>query len=114
MNSLNRYRPAKQFRCKPLVGNAPFGYEEIVHSADGSHNYQTPADVVGAFAEVNERGREEWLKLTAGLKTAGESPSVLSAGNQKAIALSICGLATPISASAHSTFSNVISGKQRG
>ncbi len=79
MNSLNRYRPAKQFRCKPLVGNAPFGYEEIVHSADGSHNYQAPTDVVGAFSEMNERGRIEWNCLTGATSTTVESKSMSSA-----------------------------------
>ncbi len=79
MNSLNRYRPAKQFRCKPLVGNAPFGYEEIVHSADGSHNYQTPGDMVGAFSEMNERGRIEWNSLPGGTATTVELKFMSSA-----------------------------------
>lgn len=110
MNSLNRFRPAKQFRCRPLVGNAPFGYDEILRAADGSHNYQPTDELVGAFSAMNEKGRKEWAKLTAVSEIAGVSLSVSSAGNQSRTGLSICGLATHTNASAHSKFSNAISG----
>ena len=103
MNSLNRFRPAKQFRCPPLVGrDAPFGYVEIVRGTEGSHNYQTTGALVGAFAAMNERGRKEWLKLTVGSVTEEASPSVSYGGSQNRAALSICGTATPMNASAHS------------
>lgn len=67
MNSVNRFRPAKQFRCLPLVGkDAQFGYVEIINNAADGGNYQ-PADLmVEAFVQMNEKGREEWLKLTGG------------------------------------------------
>lgn len=84
MNSLNRYRPAKQFHCLPLVGrNAPFGYEEIVRGADGAHNYQPAGALVGAFAEMNEKGREAWKKLTVATVTTGASKYTLLAGTGK-------------------------------
>lgn len=112
MNSLNRFRPAKQFRCPPLVGrDAPFGYVEIVRGAEGSHNYQTAGALVGAFAAMNERGRKEWLKLTVGSVTEEASPSVSYGGSQNRAALSICGLITLTNASNHSKSSSAISEK---
>ncbi len=90
MNSLNRYRPAKQFRCPPLVGrNAPFGYVERVRGTADVHNYQRAAGMVEAFATMNEQGREEWLKLTGNSETTAESRYGSSAGRQKSSALSI-------------------------
>ncbi len=77
MNSLNRFRPAKQFRCLPLVGkDSPFGYVEIVRGEDGSHNYQACAVLVGAFVEMNQKGRKEWRNLTGATVTTGESKSM--------------------------------------
>ena len=84
MNSLNRFRPAKQFRCLPLVGkNSPFGYVEILRGEDGRHNYQACAALVGAcaalvgaFAEMNLKGRNEWRNLTGATVTTGESKSM--------------------------------------
>lgn len=111
MNIVSRYRPATQFRCLPLVGNSPFDYVQRLPAADGSNNYQPARDLVGAFSAMNEKGCKEWEKLTVGSKTAGESPSASSAGNQGRSALSICGLATHTSASARSKFSNAISRK---
>ncbi len=73
MNIVNRYRPARQFRCRPLVGNAPFGYDEILPGADGSHNYQPAGDMVDAFSAMNEKGREVWNSLTGGTGITGES-----------------------------------------
>lgn len=112
MNSLNRFRPAKQFRCPPLVGrDAPFGYVEIVRGTEGSHNYQTAGALVGAFAAMNERGRKEWLKLTVGSVTEEASPSVSYGGSQNRAALSICGVTTLTNASNHSISSSAISEK---
>ena len=77
MNSLNRFRPAKQFRCLPLVGkSSPFGYVEIVRGENGGHNYQTCAALVGAFAEMNQKGRKEWKNLIDATGTTGESKSM--------------------------------------
>ncbi|EFE0693439.1 hypothetical protein BHN32_002787 [Escherichia coli] len=75
MNSVNRFRPAKQFRCLPLVGkDAQFGYVEIINNAADGGNYQ-PADLmVEAFVQMNEKGREEWLKLTGGSEITTEFP----------------------------------------
>lgn len=101
MNSLNRFRPAKQFRCLPLVGkSSPFGYVEIVHSADGAYNYQACAEMVGAFALMNEKGREEWLKLTGGSETTEASRFGSFDGSQKADALYTFAKGTIMSASA--------------
>lgn len=101
MNSLNRFRPAKQFRCPPLVGkDSPFGYVEIVRGDTGSHNYQACAALVGAFAEMNEKGRAEWLKLTGGSEITTECPSESSAGIQIHSALYTFAKGTIMSASA--------------
>lgn len=101
MNSLNRYRPAKQFRCLPLVGkNVPFGYVEIVHGDDGANNYQPCGEMVGVFALMNEKGREEWLRLTVDSKTAEASLSMSSDGSRRPDALYTCETVTIMSASA--------------
>ena len=101
MNSLNRMRPAKQFRCLPLVGkDSHFGYVEIVRGEDGSHNYQAYAGVVGTFAQMNEKGREEWLKLTGNSETTEVFRCGLSDGSQKLDALYTFAKGTIMSASA--------------
>ncbi|MCH6710460.1 hypothetical protein BED01_22125 [Escherichia coli] len=101
MNSVNRFRPVKQFRCPPLVGrDAPFGYVGIVRSADGSHNYQCGSEMVEAFAQMNEKGREEWLKLTGDSETTVESKSGLSVGSPRLDALYTFAKGTIMSASA--------------
>ena len=101
MNSLNRLRPAKQFRCLPLVGkDSQFGYVEIVRGEDGSYNYQACAAVVGTFAQMNEKGREEWLKLTGDSETTGVSQCGLSDGSQRLDALYTFAKGTIMSASA--------------
>ncbi|SEK36742.1 hypothetical protein SAMN04487787_101634 [Kosakonia sacchari] len=114
MNSLNRYRPTKQFRCPPLVGrNAPFGYVERVRGVYVDHNYQRAAGMVEAFATMNEHGREEWLKLTGGSETTAESRYGSSDGSQKGSALSIFvkRKATSMNASARLSSSSVNSEK---
>lgn len=101
MNSLNRFRPAKQFRCLPLVGKSvPFGYVEIVPGENGDNNYQPCAGMVAAFALMNEKGREEWLKLTAGSETNEVSQYGLSGGSQIPDALYTFAKVTNMSASA--------------
>lgn len=88
MNSLNRFRPAKQFRCPPLVGrNVPFGYVERVRCADGSHNYQPADNLVGAFSAMNEKGPKEWKSLIANTETTGELKSTSSDMNAKSAKL---------------------------
>ena len=101
MNSLNRFRPAKQFRCLPLVGkDSPFGYVEIINNAAGGDNYQ-PADLmVEAFVQMNEKGRAEWLKLTGGAEITTEYPSESSGGNPIHSALYTFAKGTIMSASA--------------
>ncbi|KXP43443.1 hypothetical protein AUQ30_20810 [Escherichia coli] len=101
MNSLNRFRPAKQFRCLPLKGkSSPFGYVERVHSAGGANNYQSCSEMVAAFALMNEKGREEWLKLTGGSETTEESLCGSSDGSQPHAALYTFAKGTIMSASA--------------
>lgn len=101
MNSVNRFRPAKQFRCLPLVGkNAPFGYvESITNSVDGD-NYQPAGLMVEAFVQMNEKGREEWLKLTGSSEINTECQSASSVGSQIHSALYTFAKGTVMSASA--------------
>ena len=101
MNSLNRLRPAKQFRCLPLVGkDSPFGYVERLNNQAEGDNYQPFGPLVEAFALMNEKGREEWLKLTGDSETTGASPSTLSDGSQIPDALYTFAKGTIMSASA--------------
>ncbi|BBJ67143.1 hypothetical protein ECC18A13_017080 [Enterobacter sp. 18A13] len=101
MNSLNRLRPAKQFRCLPLVGkDSPFGYVERLNDQPGENNYQPENAMVEAFAQMNEKGREEWLKLTGDSKTTTASRSVSSGGSHRLDALYTFAKGTIMSASA--------------
>ena len=101
MNSLNRLRPAKQFRCLPLVGkDSPFGYVERLNDQPGENNYQPENAMVEAFAQMNEKGREEWLKLTGGSETTEASRCGSFDGSQKADALYTFAKGTIMSASA--------------
>ena len=101
MNSLNRLRPAKQFRCLPLVGkDSPFGYVERLNDQAGVNNYQPENAMVEAFAQMNEKGREEWLKLTGGSETTEASRCGSFDGSQKADALYTFAKGTIMSASA--------------
>ena len=108
MNSLNRLRPAKQFRCLPLVGkDSPFGYVERLNDQPGENNYQPENAMVEAFAQMNEKGREEWLKLTGDSKTTTASRSASSDGSQRLDALYTFAKGTIMSASALLTNSSV-------
>lgn len=101
MNSLNRLRPAKQFRCLPLVGkDSPFGYVERLNDQADTNNYQPENAMVEAFAQMNEKGREEWLKLTGDSKTITASRSVSSDGSRRLDALYTSAKGTIMSASA--------------
>ena len=101
MNSLNRLRPAKQFRCLPLVGkDSPFGYVERLNDQADMNNYQPENAMVEAFALMNEKGREEWLKLTGDSKTTTASRSVSSGGSHRLDALYTFAKGTIMSASA--------------
>ena len=108
MNSLNRLRPAKQFRCLPLVGkDSPFGYVERLNDQPGENNYQPENAMVEAFAQMNEKGREEWLKLTGDSKTTTASRSVSSDGSPRLDALYTFAKGTIMSASALLSISSV-------
>jgi len=101
MNSLNRFRPAKQFRCLPLVGkNSPLGYVEIINNQEDGDNYQPAGLMVETFVQMNEKGREEWLKLTGDSKTTEESQSKSSDGSPRLDALYTFAKGTIMSASA--------------
>lgn len=101
MNSLNRFRPSKQFRCLPLVGkDSPFGYVERLNNQAEVNNYQSEKTMVEAFAQMNEKGREEWLKLTGDSKTTGEYLSTSSDGSPRLDALYTFAKGTIMSASA--------------
>ncbi len=101
MNSLNRLRPAKQFRCLPLVGkDSPFGYVERLNNQADQNNYQPENSMVEAFALMNEKGREEWLKLTGDSETKEAAPSTSSDGSLRPGALYTFAKGTIMSASA--------------
>jgi len=76
MNSVNRFRPAVQFRCCPLVGKSSFGYEQRLRVPGGVDNYQNHAALVGqierAFADMNAEGLKAWKSLT-GTTSTGEA-----------------------------------------
>ena len=55
---------------------------------------------VEAFAQMNEKGREEWLKLTGDSKTTTASRSVSSDGSHRLDALYTFAKGTIMSASA--------------
>lgn len=101
MNSLNRLRPAKQFRCLPLVGkDSPFGYVERLNNQADQNNYQPENAMVEAFALMNEKGREEWLKLTGDSETTEVSRCGSFDGSQRVDALYTFAKGTIMSASA--------------
>ncbi len=101
MNSLNRLRPVKQFRCLPLVGkDSPFGYVERLNNQADQNNYQPENAMVEAFALMNEKGREEWLKLTGDSETKEASPSTSLDGSLRPDALYTFAKGTIMSASA--------------
>jgi len=101
MNIINRFRPAKQFRCLPLVGKeAPFGYVKRLTTQAEENNYQAAGPMVEAFALMNEKGREEWLKLTGGSKIDEASQSMSSDGSHRLDALYTFAKGTIMSASA--------------
>ena len=101
MNSLNRLRPAKQFRCLPLVGkDSPFGYVKRLNNQADQNNYQPENAMVEAFALMNEKGREEWLKLTGDSETKEAAPSTSSDGSLRPGALYTFAKGTIMSASA--------------
>ncbi len=101
MNSLNRLRPAKQFRCLPLVGkDSPFGYVERLNNQADQNNYQPENAMVEAFALMNEKGREEWLKLTGDSETKEAAPSTSSDGSLRPGAVYTFAKGTIMSASA--------------
>lgn len=101
MSSLNRLRPAKQFRCLPLVGkDSPFGYVERLNEQADANNYQPDNAMVEAFAQMNEKGREEWLKLTGDSETKEASPSTSLGGSPRLDALYTFVKGTIMSASA--------------
>lgn len=101
MNSLNRLRPVKQFRCLPLVGkDSPFGYVERLNDQADTNNYQPENAMVEAFTQMNEKGREEWLKLTGDSETTEASPSTSSGGSHRLDALYTFAKDTIMSASA--------------
>lgn len=78
MNSVNRYRPAAQFRCCPLVGNSPFGYEQSLRPAGDADNDQGSREwVERAFAEMNIRDLEAWNSLIALTSTGKAEQSTL-------------------------------------
>ncbi|WP_414840488.1 hypothetical protein ACK8HE_12485 [Enterobacter hormaechei] len=42
--------------------DSPFGYVERLNNQADENNYQPDNAMVEAFALMNEKGREEWLK----------------------------------------------------
>jgi len=81
--------------------DSPFGYVERLNDQADTNNYQPENAMVVAFAQMNEKGREEWLKLTGDSKTTTASRFGLSGGSQRVDALYTCAKGTIMSASAH-------------
>jgi len=67
--------------------DSPFGYVERLNNQADQNNYQPENAMVEAFALMNEKGREEWLKLTGDSETTEESPSTSSGGSPRPDAL---------------------------
>ena len=64
------------------------------------NNYQSEKTMVEAFAQMNEKGREEWLKLIGDSETEEASPSMSSGGSHRLDALYTFAKGTIMSASA--------------
>jgi hypothetical protein len=80
--------------------DSPFGYVERLNNQAEENNYQPENAMVEAFALMNEKGREEWLKLTGDSETTEESPSTSSGGSPRPDALYTFAKGTIMSASA--------------
>jgi hypothetical protein len=80
--------------------DSPFGYVERLNNQADQNNYQPVNAMVEAFALMNEKGREEWLKLTGDSETTEESPSTSSGGSPRLDALYTFAKGTIMSASA--------------
>ena len=84
MNSVNRFRPATQFRCCPLVGKSPFGYEQRLRTAADADNYQSERELVErAFSGMNAEGLVAWKNLTGTTSTGEVEQSTLSDMTEK-------------------------------
>jgi len=79
---------------------SPFGYVERLNNEAEVNNYQPDYAMVEAFTLMNEKGREEWLKLTGDSKTTEVSLSTSSDGSQRVDALYTFAKGTIMSASA--------------
>jgi len=73
--------------------------ERLNDQAD-ENNYQPESAMVEAFALMNEKGREEWLKLTGDSKNTEASLSTSSDGSPRLDALYTFAKGTIMSASA--------------
>jgi len=73
--------------------------ERLNNQAD-ENNYQPENAMVEAFTLMNEKGREEWLKLTGDSETKEASPSTSSDGSLRPDALYTFAKGTIMSASA--------------
>jgi len=80
--------------------DSPFGYVERLNNQADQNNYQPENAMVEAFALMNEKGREEWLKLTGDSETKEASPSTSLDGSPRLDALYTFAKGTIMSASA--------------
>jgi len=87
--------------------DSPFGYVERLNDQVDANNYQPENAMVEAFAQMNENGREEWLKLTGDSETTEASPSMSSGGSHRLDALYTIAKGTIMSASAPLSNSSV-------
>lgn len=108
MNSLTAKSRLPQLRMKPVPGTPLFRYERRVLNRWVSCNHSRASRIVGVF---NRKAKKLCGISTGGFVTEEASPSVSFGGSQNRGGLSICGLTTPMNASARSISSSVNSEK---
>lgn len=108
MNSLTAKSRLPQLRMRPVPGTPLFRYERRVLNRWVSCNHSRASRIVGVF---NRKAKKLCGISTGGFVTEEASPSVSYGGSQNRGGLSICGLNTPMNASARSISSSVNSEK---
>jgi hypothetical protein len=108
MNILTAKSRLPQLRMRPVPGTPLFRYERRVLNRWVSCNHSRASRIVGVF---NRKAKKLCGMSTGGFVTEEASPSASFGGSQNRGELSICGLTTPMNASARSSSSSVNSEK---
>lgn len=108
MNILTAKSRLPQLRMRPVPGTPLFRYERRVLNRWVSCNHSRASRIVGVF---NRKAKKLCGMSTGGSGTEEASPSVSFGVSQNRGGLSICGLITPMNASARSSSSSVNSEK---